>query len=203
MGLRERKAERTRGAIREAALRLFEKQGFEQTTMEQIAEVAEVGVATLYRYFPTKDQVLLGQVTDSISALADYVAGRPLDEPLDEVLGHALHDLLADTDRQAEQIERLRAQLDRASGPRAKLWDLWAQQRTLLEDAIAARAGVEPTEMWVGIAAHTTMMVAEMALDFRRSTLSPSAASEYADKLLEVLASPQAVIPRLPGPKRS
>jgi AcrR family transcriptional regulator len=58
-GLRERKKARTRASIREHALRLFREQGYGATRVEQIAEAAEVSPATFYRYFPTKEDVVL------------------------------------------------------------------------------------------------------------------------------------------------
>ena len=59
MGLREKKEEKTRKRIVDEALLLFKHNGYEPTTMEAIAEAAEVSRATLYRYFPSKDLVLL------------------------------------------------------------------------------------------------------------------------------------------------
>ena len=77
VGLRERKKLATRRAIRDAAMTLFEEHGFAQTTFDRIAEAADVSRATVFAYFPTKEDIVAGEADAAVAALAAALAERP------------------------------------------------------------------------------------------------------------------------------
>lgn len=64
--LRERKKARTRAAIQHEALRLFREHGYDATTVEQVAQAAEVAHTTVFRYFPTKEDLVISDVYDPL-----------------------------------------------------------------------------------------------------------------------------------------
>ena len=78
-GLRERKKQRTRSTLIDAAVQLCEQQGYDNTTVDQIAAVADVSPRTFSRYFATKDAVILALVDDMSDALAVQLERQPAD----------------------------------------------------------------------------------------------------------------------------
>jgi AcrR family transcriptional regulator len=76
-GLRERKKAATRKAIHDGAIRLFGEQGFAGTTIDQIAETADVSRATVFHYFPTKESIVFGDAPQAIAALAALLEDAP------------------------------------------------------------------------------------------------------------------------------
>src|ERR1700751_5746065 len=76
VGLRERKKIKTRQAIRREAFRLIDENGYAATTIEQIAEAAEVSPSTFFRYFPSKESLLLADDLDPL-ILAAFEAQPP------------------------------------------------------------------------------------------------------------------------------
>jgi AcrR family transcriptional regulator len=98
IGLRERKKLRTRQVISDAALRLFLARGFDAVSVADVAAAAEVSKPTLFRYFRTKEELVIDRVSDHREESARVVRGRRDGEPpLDALHRHQL-ELLADRD---------------------------------------------------------------------------------------------------------
>ena len=91
--LRERKKDRTRRTLQAEAVRLFTQQGFQATTIEEIAAAAEVAPRTFFRYFSSKEEVVFW--SEHQPMLAGHVAARPDDEPAFQALRRGLTDGLA------------------------------------------------------------------------------------------------------------
>ena len=76
-GLRERKKQKTRWAIQEHAMRLFAQQGYDETTVEQIAAAAEISPSTFFRYFKTKEDVVVQDRYDDL--IVEKIIAAPAD----------------------------------------------------------------------------------------------------------------------------
>jgi AcrR family transcriptional regulator len=90
--LRERKKLKTRRAIQDHALRLFGEQGYDETTVEQIAEAAEISPSTFFRYFPTKEDVVVTDEYDPI--MAEVFRSQPPELSAIKALRATMRDLL-------------------------------------------------------------------------------------------------------------
>ncbi|MEV7787796.1 TetR family transcriptional regulator [Streptomyces sp. NPDC088106] len=75
-GLRARKKQRTHGAIADAAISLFLERGFDRVSVNDIAAAAEISKPTLFRYFPTKEDLVLHRFTDHQGEAAHVVRDR-------------------------------------------------------------------------------------------------------------------------------
>jgi AcrR family transcriptional regulator len=89
-GLRERKKQRTREALIAAAFDLFGRNGFEATTVEEIAEAVEVSPRTFFRYFATKEDCALSMLDEQAEAMWAAFDARPAHEPVLTALKQAM-----------------------------------------------------------------------------------------------------------------
>lgn len=155
-GLRERKKAQTRAAIQRHALRLFEESGYSATTMEQIAAAADVSPSTLYRYFPTKEDLILQDDNDPVLAAA--FRAQPRDLPILEAFRTAVNQALSmipDRD-QVEAAKRARMSYT-IPEVRARALDHMFTTADMLADLFAERLNRSPDDLEVRVLAGTVI----------------------------------------------
>ena len=151
-GLRERKKARTRAAIREHALRLFREQTYQRTTVEQIAAAAEVSPSTFFRYFPTKEDVVLQDDMDT--RMIEALERQPAElSPLRAVRA-AIRDAFASyTQADLDVIRETTALTVTVPEIRARAMDEFARTIAILAEALAKRSGRPADDLAVRTAA--------------------------------------------------
>ena len=160
--LRERKKARTRAAIREHALRLFREQGYQATTVEQIAAAAEVSPSTFFRYFPTKEDVVLQDDMDirMAEALAHQPAGLA---PLAAVRAAVREAWRSFTPQEWEQLSQGAHLSVEVPEIRARSMNEFARTINQIADALAGRTGRcatdTPVRVMAGAVVGTMMAV--------------------------------------------
>ena len=152
-GLRERKKARTRATIQHEALRLFRGQGYEATTVEQIADAAEVSRSTFFRYFGSKEDVVL--TNDYDSALVENYRAQPAGLSPVRAFRRSIREVLGalDDDERAEMRERTELAFS-VPELRAALLDQFVQTVGQVAAFIAERADGDPDDFqfsaWAG-----------------------------------------------------
>ncbi|MFJ8625590.1 TetR family transcriptional regulator [Kitasatospora sp. NPDC093550] len=184
LSLRERKKLKTRQTIRREAYRLIAEQGYENTTVEQIAAAAEVSPSTFFRYFATKEDLVLSDEYDPVMIAA--LLARPADEPFLTSCREALRVLirrLLRTERE-ELFTRMRL-VTEVPALRAGVYRSSNDPQQLFLTVLTRRAGVEePTyEMRVtaaAIAAATTEALLQWAASGGREDIADLVDRTYA-----------------------
>jgi len=140
IGLRERKKLKTRAAIQREAMRLFSEKGFQATTIEDIAEAAEISPSTFFNYFPSKDALVLEDDLDPV-IIAAFNA-QPADLHPVAALRNAMRAVFADLPPEQELMLRQRTALIAADPElRAVMLDQFTGLVDQVAEILAARLG--------------------------------------------------------------
>jgi AcrR family transcriptional regulator len=116
MGLRERKKQRLREQISGAALRLFAERGFEEVTIAEVADAADVSQKTVFNYFPTKEDLVYAREEEVEQQLRDAFGGRRRGESVVEGMRRFLFDVFSRLgDKDAPEAMGVRARIIGAS----------------------------------------------------------------------------------------
>ena len=160
-GLRERKKARTRATIQREALRLFQRDGYAATSVEAIAEAAEVSPSTFFRYFPSKEDVVLADFVDE--AMIERFVDAPSEMDFFQAMAHAVRAGFGSMSDEDFALEHLRNNLIRTVPElRRGMIAEMVRPMQLLADAIGRRTGREVDDdvrMFAGAAVGALLLV--------------------------------------------
>jgi AcrR family transcriptional regulator len=150
LGLRERKKIKTRQAIRREAFRLFDENGYAATTVEQIADAAEVSPSTFFRYFGSKESLLLADDLDPLILAAFKAQPRGLSPS--QAIRRAFEATMAGLSPEQLEFENTRQRLIFSIPElKAALYDEYYRTVTVMAEAIGDRIGRPPTDFEVRV----------------------------------------------------
>ena len=139
-GLRERKKLRTRAAIQKEALRLFLEKGFEETTIEEIAEAVEISPSTFFNYFPSKEDVVFQDDLDPL--IIETFNAQPENVNPIAALRNAMRAVFAHLTPEQELLVRERTRLMTSTPAlRSAMLSQFADLVDQIADLLAVRVG--------------------------------------------------------------
>jgi AcrR family transcriptional regulator len=159
---RERRRIRTKRLIQGEALRLFAENGYGQTTIEEIAEAADISPRTFFRYFPSKEDVVLWDEYDAV--IGDLLADRPDDESIGDTARAITRQAIEGLYR--HDPERLLARhrlLDTVPEIRASFLEFARSGVEVLTASFAAKRGLDPDDIELHVTAAAIMDAAGAA----------------------------------------
>jgi AcrR family transcriptional regulator len=193
-GLRERKKARTRASIREHALRLFREQGYDATTVEQIAEAADVSPSTFFRYYPTKEDVVLQDDVDILAVGAFH--DQPADLSIIGAFRAAARQTFASlSEEDLATLQETAALTLTVPEIRARAMDEFSRTISVIAEAAAARAGRDPNDFAVRTVAGAIIGVIMAATMPWTDWANEPAATNMLDRIDAALAHLEAGLP--------
>jgi len=147
----------TRGAVTRTALELFAERGFEETTVDDIADALGVSRRTLFRYFASKNDMVWGDFDWVLARLRRCLAATALEEPLHEALGRAV----VESNRyEDEQLPELRIRMRLITGVpalQAHSTLRYAEWRSVIAEFVAGRLGCGVDDLIPQTVAHAAL----------------------------------------------
>ncbi len=162
------------GEIEQIAFELFDRFGFAQTTTEQIADAVGIGRRTLFRYFPTKNDIPWGRFSDSLAELRAQLAATDPDIPLSAAITDAVVKFNAFDEAQITQHVRRMRMILQTPELQAHATLKYAQWRSVIAEFVARRLNVQINSPQPTIAGHAALAMALAA--YEQWLLDPTAA---------------------------
>ena len=187
-GLRERKKERTRRLLADVALDLFEANGYDRTTVDDIAAAAEVSPRTFFRYFSAKDEALFDRADDVQVQFRALLASRPATEPLLVSLREIGTALLAGELVDATRVRRVLTLAHAEPALRSRYDGLMAMIEADLTEWAAGRLGAPRSDLRPRLIAAAVLAARRVAMDVWLESPDADLADEVA-RAIDLLAT--------------
>lgn len=160
--LRQKHLDRTRQAIADAARALFRERGFHATTIDDIAQRADVAPRTFFRYFPSKESLLFAHTEEKLRSARERVLARPAGEAVFETIVAVLRDMATDMSSDNEWSSLVRQLMEEDDNLlHSQRRDMIDEISSVLANALAERAGMkEPDLVLRAVTAATVACVA-------------------------------------------
>ena len=172
LGLRERKKLRTRQRIAESAWRLFAECGFDAVPVAAVARAAEVSEATVFNYFPTKEDLVFQGMEVFETELLAAVAGRPAGEPVVAAFARFVLQarglLAAQDDDAARYLTGISRMIAASPALLAREREVLARYTASLATLLAEDTAAEPGDLRPWVIAHALMGTHQSLIEFVR-----------------------------------
>jgi AcrR family transcriptional regulator len=190
-GLRERKKQRTRESLIDAAYELFSTKGFEATTVDEIADAVEVSSRTFFRYFGSKEDVATSIQLQQFQDVYQALEARPAHEPVVTALRHAVVDVLRvyeEGGTDAFQFACVMDLVQHSPAVLARSLEICTMQLDEIARRVAARMGVDPvTDPRPKLVASVVSAALQVAVRAWREDEPDEKVSDLADRAFALL----------------
>jgi AcrR family transcriptional regulator len=170
LGLRERKKQRTRQLIADTARAMFVERGFDAVAVAEVARSAEVAEATVFNYFPTKEDLVFQGMEAFEAELLDAVRERPVGEPVLTAFGRFLlapRGLLAARDQDsANDLAGVARMIATSPALQARQREIFARYTASLAALLAEETGTAPDHLRPWVVAHALIGVHQALIGF-------------------------------------
>jgi AcrR family transcriptional regulator len=190
IGLAARKKERTRRQLAEAAAELFYERGYAATTVEDIVAAVDVSPRTFFRYFPTKEDLVVALGETSLDLFLEAFRDRPAEESLQVAVGEAIDQSLAPGWEDTTKVRSFLALLRETPALRARWLEEAYGKRDRMAEVIAMRTGTDPSDLRNLLIAGAITLTINTALQVWADQEVETKASPFVYRGLKELATP-------------
>jgi AcrR family transcriptional regulator len=189
-GLAARKKERTKQQLAEAAAELFNERGYAATTVDDIVAAVDVSPRTFFRYFPTKEDLVVALGATSLDNFLEALRSRPREESLQAAVANAIGESLAAGWEDTAKVRSFLALLAETPVLRARWLEEAYGKRDRMAEIVAERTGSDPRDLRNLIIAGAITLTINTALQEWADQHAGGTAAPFVFRALGELATP-------------